>query len=78
MTGAPTSPNYWDMSDESLAAAWREADVANYDDDYSGGLTETINFVEDAILQRIRAPDDASGDDPEWQDKIRAFGSRAT
>ena len=68
--------NYWEMGDAELAAAWREVDAANLATDYDGTVAETINFVEDAILQRIGAPDTASGDEPAWQAKIREFGER--
>lgn len=66
--------DYWSMSDADLAAAWRGVSKANLASDYDGSVAETVNFVEDAILQRIGAPDDASGDDPQWQKKIEAFG----
>ena len=68
--------DYWSMSDTELAAAWREADVADYspEGDPDGVNIERLNFVEDAILQRIAAPDNASGDDPRWQARIREYG----
>ena len=71
-----THPNYWDMGDTDLAKAWRTIAAMNeltgYTDDT---VTEHIAFVEDAILQRIGAPDDASGDDPAWQEKISNFAT---
>ncbi len=73
-----TTTDFWHMSDTDLAAAWREIDKDNEASGYSSDdeMIERVNFVEDAILQRIGAPDDASGDEPEWQKKIRAFGER--
>lgn len=68
--------DYLSMGDAELAAAWRAVDSENFDTDYDGTVTETLNFVEDAILQRIGAPEHASGDEQEWQEKIRAFGGR--
>lgn len=68
-----TGPDYWNMTDAEIAAAWTEVDAANLDTDYDGTVVERLNFVEDAILQRIGAPDDASGDDPAWQDLIREW-----
>lgn len=69
--------NYWEMSNEDLSAAWQEITTANFATDYDGTEAERLNFVEDAILQRIGAPDDASGDEPKWQGKIREFGERS-
>ena len=71
------TPDYWQMTDADLAEAWREVDARNLASDYDGAVAESLNMVEDAILQRIGAPDDASGDVPEWQAKIRAFGEVA-
>lgn len=73
-----TAPDYWNMSDVDLAQAWRTIDVANLATDYDGTVAEALNMTEDAILQRIGAPDDASGDDPKWQERIRAFGDRVS
>jgi len=69
--------NYWMMSDEDLRASWRELDAQNLATDYDGTVAEKVNCVEDAILQRIGAPDDVSGDEPIWQEKIREFGEVA-
>lgn len=70
--------NYYELDDAALASAWRKVDAdslaVNYE--YDDDLIERLNMVEDAILQRINAPDDASGDEPKWQAKIRAFGQR--
>lgn len=68
--------DYWTMPDHDLAAAWRIVDAANLATDYDGTAAETLAMVEDAILQRIGAPDTASGDEPAWQERIRAFGER--
>lgn len=70
-------PDYWNMTDETLAAAWRTVSAMNDLTGYTDpAVTEHVMFVEDAILQRIGAPDDASGDDPAWQDRIRAYGEQ--
>jgi len=66
--------DYWSMSDERLREEWRDVSKANFEDDFAGNETERLNFVEDAILQRIGAPDYASGDEACWQDKIREWG----
>lgn len=68
--------DYWNMSDADLAAAWRSVDGANFATDYDGTVAERLNMIEDAVLQRIGAPDYASGDEQEWQDRIREFGSK--
>lgn len=78
--GLTETPNYWQMSDADLATAWREVDNWSQTDGYSlendpdGERIETLNMVEDAILQRIGAPEHASGDEPRWQQRIRQFG----
>ncbi len=69
-------PDYWNMNDANLAEAWRTIDAMNRLTDCDGTITEHVAFVEDAILQRIGAPDSASGDDREWQDRIRTFGQK--
>lgn len=68
--------DYWTMPDADLAAAWRDVDAANLATDYDGTVAEHLAFVEDAILQRIGAPDDADPDVPAVQSLIRAFGER--
>ena len=71
--------DYWNMPAAELADAWREIDRAlkrdsdYYENDHDGTRIETLNFVEDAILQRMGAPDDASGDVSVWQEKIRRW-----
>jgi hypothetical protein len=72
---ASRTPDYWTMPDRELAAAWRAVDAANLATDYDGTVAETLAFVEDAILQRIGAPDTASGDHPAWQARIRTFST---
>lgn len=71
----PRSPDYWTMPASDLAQAWRDVDAANLADDYGGAVAETLAMIEDAILQRIGAPDDASGDHPEWQGRIREWAT---
>lgn len=72
-TGHITEPDYWTMPARELADAWRDVDAANLADDYAGTLAERLAFIEDAVLQRIGAPETASGDVPEWQDAIREW-----
>ncbi len=69
------STDYWNLTDQALASAWRMVDEWNRQTDYCGDAYEALNLVEDAVLQRIGAPDTASGDEPQWQAKIRAFGA---
>lgn len=72
------TPNYWDMPDGELAAAYTA--IANpFVQDANGANAETLAFIEDAIMQRIGAPEDA---DPsvseEWQKVLVRFVEAAS
>lgn len=64
------APNYWEMSDEDLATAYSELTdgmVATEE------TLETLMFMEDAILQRIGAPDTASTEESTWLLAVQQF-----
>lgn len=67
------TPNYWDMPDGELAAAYT-ALTSPFVADLGGVNAEALAFIEDAIMQRLGAPPDA---DPsvseEWQAALDGF-----
>ena len=73
--------DYWTMPARELAQAHVETVARGNADnwrDADGTIIETLAFVEDAILQRVGAPDTADPDTPKYARVIRHFCAEMT
>ena len=68
------TPNYWDMPDAELASAYSALRAVTT---FTDVTEERLLFAEDAIMQRIGAPDDADpSTDPAWERAAVAFSEK--
>lgn len=68
------TPDFWTMPDAELAAAYRTLLAVT---EFSDATEEQLLFCEDAIMQRIDAPEDADPSvDPRWAQAAVDFADR--
>ncbi len=67
-------PNYWDMPDAELADAYQKLCAVT---EFTDATEEQVLLAEDAIMQRIGAPEDADPSvDPAWQKAAEEFAEK--
>jgi hypothetical protein len=70
------TPNYWDMPDEALALNYRALLALT---EFSSESEEQLLFAEDAIMQRIGAPEDADPSvDLRWAQAVNDWADKTS